>query len=410
MFQEEKARGEEVGENINGGICHQLCENHEHITIIRGSFIIVAVATLTTTVSFIFFQWNLIRFIMTMTLRMYFCLPITLFTVMEKTIVYYFVFKRRRKIFVLSSIMQQKQQQHQLPEQPEQKRACTKSIVIKLCESTFMISMAYCYLFLIPSIITTFTTTYFQDIDDDIILGWNKEYHTCIYLKLKSLLIGILYLVLMIMVGSYAECVQSATNYVYTYYGKRRMNNIHDNNSGGRYEKCDNQEHIHGEVAYHDDDDGDDDDGMTKGTRTLEMTPIHETTPTTPAIYAIHRDGQTCILSNQQEQYHLCEHDYKYEMQVCRVILSFLLGIAILFFMASLISAWTFLLPHSSSSSQSHQGSVLRINDDEQQQHQHYICDPIDTTECLLPFPSSFFMKEDSATSTGYRVNIDREF
>lgn len=32
-------------------------------------------------------------------------------------------------------------------------------------------------------------------------------------------------------------------------------------------------------------------------------------------------------------------------------------------------------------------------------------CNPISTTDCLLPFPSSFFLVEDSRTETGYKVN-----
>ena len=34
-------------------------------------------------------------------------------------------------------------------------------------------------------------------------------------------------------------------------------------------------------------------------------------------------------------------------------------------------------------------------------------CDPLDTTECMLPFPSSFFTIEDETSQTGLRVNID---
>ncbi len=37
-------------------------------------------------------------------------------------------------------------------------------------------------------------------------------------------------------------------------------------------------------------------------------------------------------------------------------------------------------------------------------------CDPIDTTECLLPFPSSFFTVEDETTLTGSRINIESKF
>ena len=33
-------------------------------------------------------------------------------------------------------------------------------------------------------------------------------------------------------------------------------------------------------------------------------------------------------------------------------------------------------------------------------------CDPIDPSECLLPFPSSFFMRADTSSFTGYRVRI----
>eukprot|EP01122_Echinamoeba_exundans_P012294 TRINITY_DN5097_c0_g2_i1.p1 TRINITY_DN5097_c0_g2~~TRINITY_DN5097_c0_g2_i1.p1 ORF type:complete len:1022 (+),score=97.54 TRINITY_DN5097_c0_g2_i1:184-3249(+) len=35
-------------------------------------------------------------------------------------------------------------------------------------------------------------------------------------------------------------------------------------------------------------------------------------------------------------------------------------------------------------------------------------CDPIDPTECIYPFPSTFFMKEDDAMPSGWRMDIDR--
>jgi len=36
-------------------------------------------------------------------------------------------------------------------------------------------------------------------------------------------------------------------------------------------------------------------------------------------------------------------------------------------------------------------------------------CDPIDTTECLMPFPSSFFTRRDNTTVTGRRIDINGE-
>ena len=33
-------------------------------------------------------------------------------------------------------------------------------------------------------------------------------------------------------------------------------------------------------------------------------------------------------------------------------------------------------------------------------------CDPLDPTECLLPFPSSFFLREDTTSFTGFRIRI----
>ena len=35
-------------------------------------------------------------------------------------------------------------------------------------------------------------------------------------------------------------------------------------------------------------------------------------------------------------------------------------------------------------------------------------CDPLDSTECILPFPSFHYLREDPTTKTGYRVDIDR--
>ncbi|GMH73986.1 hypothetical protein TrST_g6648 [Triparma strigata] len=34
-------------------------------------------------------------------------------------------------------------------------------------------------------------------------------------------------------------------------------------------------------------------------------------------------------------------------------------------------------------------------------------CDPLDISECALPFPSNFYLEEDITTDSGYRVNID---
>ena len=36
-------------------------------------------------------------------------------------------------------------------------------------------------------------------------------------------------------------------------------------------------------------------------------------------------------------------------------------------------------------------------------------CDPIDTTECLMPFPSSYFTRRDDTTVTGRRIDINGE-
>ena len=36
-------------------------------------------------------------------------------------------------------------------------------------------------------------------------------------------------------------------------------------------------------------------------------------------------------------------------------------------------------------------------------------CDPLDSTECALPFPSSYHLREDTTTASGYRVNVKPE-
>lgn len=36
----------------------------------------------------------------------------------------------------------------------------------------------------------------------------------------------------------------------------------------------------------------------------------------------------------------------------------------------------------------------------------YQVCDNVDPAVCMLPFPSSFFLKEDATTKTGYRVNF----
>jgi len=57
------------------------------------------------------------------------------------------------------------------------------------------------------------------------------------------------------------------------------------------------------------------------------------------------------------------------------------------------VSAWTYLVDHPLPENH----NVGRY------------CDPMDTHECLLPFPSSFFSVEDETTETGIRVNIERK-
>lgn len=67
-----------------------------------------------------------------------------------------------------------------------------------------------------------------------------------------------------------------------------------------------------------------------------------------------------------------------------------LTGILLLF---SIKSAWTYLIDH-----------PLPVNNNVGR-----YCDPMDTTECLLPFPSSFYTVRDDTTETGMRVNIHLE-
>lgn len=55
-------------------------------------------------------------------------------------------------------------------------------------------------------------------------------------------------------------------------------------------------------------------------------------------------------------------------------------------------SAWVYLIPHST--------APFNYSKDPT------ICDPLDETECLLPFPSNFFTIPSSDTYTGRRVNI----
>jgi hypothetical protein len=42
-------------------------------------------------------------------------------------------------------------------------------------------------------------------------------------------------------------------------------------------------------------------------------------------------------------------------------------------------------------------------------EHSSNNCDPLDTTECILPFPSFHFMASDETTDTGWRVNIHED-
>ncbi len=57
----------------------------------------------------------------------------------------------------------------------------------------------------------------------------------------------------------------------------------------------------------------------------------------------------------------------------------------------SLSSAWTYLVDH-----------PLPINNNVGPN-----CDPLDTTECMLPFPSNFFTIDDPRSQTGFKVNVE---
>lgn len=91
-------------------------------------------------------------------------------------------------------------------------------------------------------------------------------------------------------------------------------------------------------------------------------------------------------------QYYLVSRTFTI-MKICHIISITMFSITILILFMSISSAWTFLMNH-----KIHPGNNVGPN-----------CDPMDTTECMLPFPSSFFTIEDENTITGKRVNIERE-
>jgi len=45
----------------------------------------------------------------------------------------------------------------------------------------------------------------------------------------------------------------------------------------------------------------------------------------------------------------------------------------------------------------------------DQPHHDPTMCDPLDMTECILPFPSFYHLKKDTSTVTGYRVDLKPE-
>ena len=77
---------------------------------------------------------------------------------------------------------------------------------------------------------------------------------------------------------------------------------------------------------------------------------------------------------------------YYFDLQI--YILYVMLFLSILAFGAGFFSMYTYILSSSSS------GEIGQR------------CDILDETECILPFPSSYFLEVDESTETGYRVNL----
>lgn len=82
-------------------------------------------------------------------------------------------------------------------------------------------------------------------------------------------------------------------------------------------------------------------------------------------------------------------------IKICHIGAATLCIITVIILLMSISSAWTFLVDHNHNVQEGSFGEPY--------------CDPMDSTECLLPFPSSFYTVEDNSTITGKRVNIESE-
>ena len=107
--------------------------------------------------------------------------------------------------------------------------------------------------------------------------------------------------------------------------------------------------------------------------------------------YARHAANFNCGAANSYGQFNLMNAGkIFYALRCFSVLACAATGFLLLL---GLGSSWIYLVDHS-----------LPKNNNVGQ-----YCDPLDTTECLLPFPSSFFSVLDQTTETGIRVNIERK-
>ncbi len=305
-----------------------------------------------------------IHFIMQMTLRMYFCLPVVTMGILEKAFVW-----------ILTSYYNQSIRFYTALEHAEERTSTRTNVSLsgrmispfsiyaptttdwsiswlRILRSIVYIfincSFAVCYLIIIPKGISFVHETFFMDIDGEIAKDWYDENLTISRISTFSKVVGIVYII--VAVFAFFSLIHAKTEQTIA-----------------RYMKCKDAEML----VDNDADDVFEDHNFDKQAKsdTPHMKPFH--------------------LSAQSGT------KWKWNMipiiKSCRILALALLGVSFTLFFIGSYSAWTYLLDHK-----------IPVGNNVGE-----YCDPMDTTECLLPFPSSFFTTEDEETLTGIRVNIE---
>ena len=379
---------------------------HGHSTT---SFLFLILISASSTLSFTLSLYS-IHLILNLTMRMYFCFPVVFFQSIEKL----FVLQVTKRIGIIHSSNNNsshsnsnlnqfrhekrgKYQNLQLDEgenaglshkhlndnslvftfvSPFKLHNADASIhwwkVIQVVgELITIIFFGICYFHIIPKL-THVVSSLLEDIDGEVSSDWYDENKDLERLIIISKSVGVLYLIVVSL--AIAALLLTKRDDKEWQTGVQRQSKQQDPKNWIEYEKCNESEssqnvliHDNNEQNFNPNIDGD--NGYNDHNKNIKWTMGSES----------------------------FSPFYRWKispfMKYCRIITTVWFIISIVILLLSISSAWIFLINHKVS-------AESRIGPN---------CDPIDTTECLLPFPSSFFTTEDDTTQTGIRVDIKQD-